>query len=255
MAPITVDPNALSGAGVSVGAVGDGLAAAMSTLTATFNANTGQDSAGLLFGEQQHESRGRTSKPSARGQRMPQHRLRGAGQRNELFTRRGELGYQRPQPAIVAAAVSGTAICARFAECHRRRCRRASLVVCCRGTDRGYVAERRPVCDADSRGGVACLRQSVAPRQRGHVRRLQRDRRPALDEAELIQKPIRDIGTAFSDVAFSCEKLAGALEQFASDVQQTQQAIRDLLHKLGSIGGIVGTFYPVILTRLYGISW
>ena len=49
-----------------------------------------------------------------------------------------------------------------------------------------------------------------------------------MDEAELIQKPIRDIGTAFSDVAFSCEELAGALEQFASDVQQTQQAIRDL---------------------------
>ena len=67
-----------------------------------------------------------------------------------------------------------------------------------------------------------------------------------MDEAELIQKPIRDIGTAFSDVAFSCEELAGALEQFASDVQQTQQAIRDLLHKLGSIGGIVGTFFEFL---------
>lgn len=67
-----------------------------------------------------------------------------------------------------------------------------------------------------------------------------------VDEAELIQKPIRDIGTAFSDVALSCEKLAGALEQFASDVQQTQQAIRDLLHKLGSIGGIVGTFFEFL---------
>ena len=41
--------------------------------------------------------RANSSKPSAPGQRMPQHRLRGAGQRNELFTRRGELGYQRPQ--------------------------------------------------------------------------------------------------------------------------------------------------------------
>ena len=41
MAPLTVDPKALSGAGVSVAAAGDGLASSLATLTGAINANTG----------------------------------------------------------------------------------------------------------------------------------------------------------------------------------------------------------------------
>jgi hypothetical protein len=47
-----VDPTALTAAGVSVAAVGDGLSAAVSTLTRVFNANTGQDASGVMFGRQ-----------------------------------------------------------------------------------------------------------------------------------------------------------------------------------------------------------
>lgn len=52
MPPIAVDPTALTAAGVSVAAVGDSLSAAVSTLTGSFNANTGQDASGVMFGRQ-----------------------------------------------------------------------------------------------------------------------------------------------------------------------------------------------------------
>lgn len=50
MAPIAVDPDALSAAGSAVLAAGDGLDAAMTVLAAGFSANTGLDVAGEVFG-------------------------------------------------------------------------------------------------------------------------------------------------------------------------------------------------------------
>lgn len=64
-----------------------------------------------------------------------------------------------------------------------------------------------------------------------------------MPEGELIKAPIRDIGTGLSSAGGSCQQLANQLEGFASDVEKTQNAIRELLNKLGSVGGIVGTFF------------
>lgn len=52
MAPITVDPEVLSGAGESISSVGDEIAAAVSTLTASLSggARSGTDPAGAVFG-------------------------------------------------------------------------------------------------------------------------------------------------------------------------------------------------------------
>ncbi|MBV8789084.1 MAG: hypothetical protein JOZ00_20655, partial [Mycobacterium sp.] len=50
MAPLVVDPAALFAAGGAVVAVGDGLAADMTVLTAGFAAHTGLDIAGMVFG-------------------------------------------------------------------------------------------------------------------------------------------------------------------------------------------------------------
>lgn len=49
-----------------------------------------------------------------------------------------------------------------------------------------------------------------------------------------------------SSVASSCEALAASVEQYAAQVEKTQQSIRDLCDRLGSIGGIVGTFFEFI---------
>ncbi|WP_431238338.1 hypothetical protein ACQ86B_28025 [Mycolicibacterium aichiense] len=64
-----------------------------------------------------------------------------------------------------------------------------------------------------------------------------------LPESELIKQPIRDIGTAFATLGGSCQQLATQLDGFAADVEKTQNAIRELLHKLGSLGGIAGMFF------------
>src|ERR1700742_4405683 len=50
MAPLGVDPAALSAAGAAVIAIGDDVFAALGALTAGFSANTGQDAAGEVFG-------------------------------------------------------------------------------------------------------------------------------------------------------------------------------------------------------------
>ncbi len=53
MPPITVDPNALSGAGEAIGAVGEEIATAISTLDSALpgGARSGLDPAGLAFGQ------------------------------------------------------------------------------------------------------------------------------------------------------------------------------------------------------------
>lgn len=247
MAPITVDPNALSGAGVSVGAVGDGLAAAMSTLTGTFNANTGQDSAGLLFGEQYTKAAGELLKAVSSGVNACRNIGYGVqitatnysrAEANSDISGRSQPMSPPPCPAPVSAPGSPSATGGGVAE----------PVLWC--VVEALIGDLWPNGDPSAmRAAAAAWRAFATPLHHVSV-----DMSGAynaigaqhMDEAELIQKPIRDIGTAFSDVAFSCEELAGALEQFASDVQQTQQAIRDLLHKLGSIGGIVGTFFEFL---------
>ncbi|SBS72061.1 hypothetical protein MHPYR_120166 [uncultured Mycobacterium sp.] len=50
---------------------------------------------------------------------------------------------------------------------------------------------------------------------------------------------MRDVGTAMSSLAGEAQKLAGELSSFASDVENTQNAIRDLLDKLKSVVGSV----------------
>ena len=57
---------------------------------------------------------------------------------------------------------------------------------------------------------------------------------------------IRDIGSNLAGVASSCQQLAATLEQYAGQVEKTQQAIRQLCDQVGSIGGIVGTFFEFL---------
>ncbi|MFZ0226768.1 MAG: hypothetical protein WAL41_07465, partial [Mycobacterium sp.] len=67
MAPLAVDPAALSGAGAAVISAGDGVAAATGTLTSGFGANTGQDAAGEAFALAYQDSAGSVLKAVAAG--------------------------------------------------------------------------------------------------------------------------------------------------------------------------------------------
>lgn len=68
MAPLAVDPAALSGAGAAVSAVGDGVAAAAAgALTTGFSANAGEESAGPVFGLAYHNTAEQLLKAVASG--------------------------------------------------------------------------------------------------------------------------------------------------------------------------------------------
>jgi uncharacterized protein YoxC len=60
-----------------------------------------------------------------------------------------------------------------------------------------------------------------------------------MPDKEPMKTAVRDIGTAMSSLAGEAQQLANQLNNFASDVETTQNAIRDLLDKLKSVVGSV----------------
>jgi len=67
-----------------------------------------------------------------------------------------------------------------------------------------------------------------------------------ISEGESIKSVIREIEGVFGQLAMASEALATAVEGFAADVENTQNAIRRLLDRLGSIGSIVGMFFEFV---------
>ncbi|WP_445169202.1 WXG100-like domain-containing protein [Mycolicibacterium sp. Dal123E01] len=72
-----------------------------------------------------------------------------------------------------------------------------------------------------------------------------------MPDTEPMKEAVRDIGTAMSSLGGEAQKLAAELTGFASDVETTQNAIRDLLEKLESVGsvvdhGVMGTVFELI---------
>ena len=73
-----------------------------------------------------------------------------------------------------------------------------------------------------------------------------------MPDKEPMQAAVRDVGTAMSSLAGEAQQLANQLSGFASDVEATQNAIRDLLNKLASVvgsvvdKGILGTIFELV---------
>jgi Tuberculosis necrotizing toxin len=57
-------------------------------------------------------------------------------------------------------------------------------------------------------------------------------------EGALIEQQLSKLGTDMVGIGAQCDKLAAGLDDFADDVQRTQDAVRDLLHRLGSASGL-----------------
>ncbi|WP_275952242.1 ADP-ribosyltransferase [Mycobacterium heckeshornense] len=64
-----------------------------------------------------------------------------------------------------------------------------------------------------------------------------------MPESGLIQQAVSKLGDDVAAIGAECDKLAKSLDDFANQVQQTQDAIRDLLHRLGSVSGL---FHEVV---------
>ncbi len=247
MAQLAVDPEALSSAGAAVGAVGDGLLTAMTALTSALNANTGQDAAGVLFGRQYANTSGDLLKAVAAGINAS----RNTGYGIQITA----ANYSR---AEAASDISG-----RSQPLPAPPCPAPMSAPGPPSPTGGGVAEpmlwavvELLVGDLWPNGDSAAMRTAaaswrtfstalyhVSSANSGPYNVVGAQQMP---EGEIVKASVRDIGTLLSSVAGTCQTIASELDAFASDVEQTQQAIRDLLTKLGSIGGIAGTFFEFL---------
>lgn len=247
MAPIIVDPQAVSGAGTSMNAVGEGVAAAMSTLTGGFNANTGYDAAGIVFGRQYVSAGASLLKAITAGVN--------ACRNNGYGLQTSAVNYSR---AEAASDLSGRAQVLGSPPCP------APVAVPGSPSSSGasvpppllwsvvaqFVGSPWPDGNpAEMRAAAAAWRAMAVPLYQvsgdaaGAYNTIAAQR---IAEGRLMTADIRDIGSNLAGVASSCQQLAATLEQYAGQVEKTQQAIRQLCDQVGSIGGIVGTFFEFL---------
>ncbi len=247
MAPLTIDPAALLAAGAAVVAVGDDVAAALGALTAGFSANTGQDAAGEVFGLGYQDAAEQLLKAAAAAINA----LRFNGVKIELCASNyskaeaastvGGGGGVLPAPGdpvkIAAPGPPGTLGPGVPAP--------ALWIVV-----EGFVGGLWP------NGDVAALR-AAAGRWRAFGAALT-GARDALNkpkstvdgqqipERALIQPVLSTMGSHLGDLGAACGKLATKIDEFASAVSHAQNAIRDLLHRLGTVAGLWHEFVSLL---------
>ncbi|MFN8101453.1 MAG: hypothetical protein U0Q20_07610 [Mycobacterium sp.] len=247
MAPITVDSAVLSGAGISVATAGDGLAAALGSLSGSINANTGYDAAGIAFGRQYVSAAGELLKAITSGVNACRNTGYGVQLSAANYSRaeaasdisgRSQGLSAPPCPAPMSApgepSSGGASVPPPFLW---------SVV-------QQFVGSAWPDGNpAELRSAAAAWRSIAGPLNNAGAE-VSGARAPIsgqrIDEGPLMTAQIDGLGTGLSSVASACTELAGSVEQYAARVEKTQEAIRDLCDRLGSIGGIVGTFFEFV---------
>ncbi len=244
---LAVDPAVLAGAGVSVLGVGEGLMPAVAALSAGFHANTGQDSAGVMFGRQYADAADAVLAAVAAG-------INACAQTG-YGVQVSAVNYSR---AEAMSDVSGRAQPLGSPSCPVPVSAPAGPTVTGAGVGEpllwavvamlvgdlwpsGSPAGMRAAAGAwrafgavlDGVGGELAAPSAVVGDQQ-------------IPEAEQIVSVLRGIGSDFAGISAQCAAVAAQLEGFAADVEATQNAIRDLLARLGSIGGIVGEFFQFL---------
>jgi hypothetical protein len=236
VAPLVVDPEALSAAGSAVVAAGDGLDAAMAVLTAGFGANTGLDAAGAVFGLAYQAAAGSLLKVAAAA--INACRYNGAliqlsasnyskadaastlGGGASVLQAPGEpvkigapgppgtLGPGEPPPLLWAVVQS-------------------------------FVDDLWPNGDvAALRAAAGCWRTFGAALSGMHgalnaSKSLVGTQQIA--EGDQINQVLSKLGAGMASLGEQCGKMAATLDNFANEVAHAQNAIRDLLHRLGSL--------------------
>jgi hypothetical protein len=246
MAPLTVDPAALSGAGAAVISAGDGVAAATGTLTSGAGANLGQDSAGEAFALSYQDSAKSVLKAVAAGINAC-HTIGfkielGASNysRAEASSTLGGRGAPLPAPtppgnfdAPGAPWTLGPGI--------------AEPALW--GLVEEFVGDLWPNGNpAQIRAAAACWR-SFGRALQGVQHTLQGPNSVVaaqhIPESELIQQAFSKLGDAMGKIGDESGKLAKGLDDFADEVQHAQSAIRDLLHRLDTPSGLLHEVFEV----------
>lgn len=246
MAPIVVDPHLLTGVGGAVGGVGDELAAAVGTLGSALagcGAMAGHDTAGLAFGKSYEQAA--QNLLNAVDAAVNACRKTGFGvsmsatnySRAEAASTVGG-GEALPVPgdpqAFEAPRVPspfGSGVAAPLAW---------ALVESFVGSvwPDGDPTQLRVAAGAWRAFGLTI--RGVAGQLNGPLGVISGQQIP---EGPAMTSALSQIGAGTSQAAEECAKLATQLDEFAADVQSAQDAIRDLLHRLSTPGGL---FHEVV---------
>ncbi len=234
--PLVVDPEALFAVGSAVVAAGDGLAANLTVLTAGFAANTGHDVAGAVFGLAYQDAAGSLSKAMAAAINACRH--------SGSLIQQGASNYSKAEAASTLGGGAGVL---------QAPAEAANI------SDPGPPGTLGPgqpppllwavvesfVDDVWPDGDVGGL-HAAAARWRsfaGAASGLQGALNPAqalldaqqIPEGGKVDEALSQIGDCIAQIGDGCGKLATVLDDFANEVDHARNAIRDLLHRLGSL--------------------
>lgn len=239
MPPLAVDPEALSGAGTAVVSAGDGVAAAVGALTSGFGANTGQDAAGDVFGLAYQDSAKSMLKAAATGINASR-RVGFLGQVSASNYSKAEVASTMgggaavlptpPQPGnfdapgapwTLGPGIPAPALWA--------------LVETFVGDlwPNGIPSQMHAAATCWRTFGAAL--HGVKDALNGPTSVVGAQQMP---EGGLIRQALSELGDDMASIGAQCDKLAKGLDDFADEVAHAQQAIRDLLHRLGTPSGL-----------------
>ncbi len=239
MAPLAVDPEAMFAAGTAVVAAGDGLVANLTVLTGGFTAHTGLDAAGMVFGLGYQDAAGSLLKAAAAAINACRH----CG----ALIQQGASNYSQAEAASTLGGAGGAL-----------QAPVEPVKIAPPGPPGTWGAGEPPpplwaivqsfVDDVWPDGDVAGL-HAAAGRWRGFGAALCGVQgtlnasksligAQQIPEGEKVLHALWQIGDSANSIGTQCGKLAGTLDNFANEVSQAQNSIRDLLHRLGSLADL-----------------
>ncbi|ORV95443.1 hypothetical protein AWC11_00065 [Mycobacterium interjectum] len=236
MVPLVVDPQALFAVGSSVIAAGDGLAANLTVLTAGFAAHTGLDAAGAVFGLAYQDAGKRVLQAAAAAVNacrqcgaLIQQGAANYSQAEAASTLGGGAGALQAPPApekITAPGPPGT-------------WGKGQPPPLLWAVVESFVDDVWPDGDAAGIHAAAAQWRAFAVGAGGTrdglnaaMVLLDAHQIPEGGKIDVALSQIRDCVAKIFDAS---AKLARALDDFANDVERAQNAIRDLLNRLGSL--------------------
>ncbi|ETZ97092.1 putative conserved alanine and proline rich protein [Mycobacterium kansasii 732] len=239
VAPLAVDPEAMFVAGSSVAAVGEALVAALGALTAGFGANTGQDAAGDMFGLAYQEAAKSLVKAAAAAINACRHN----GARIQLSA----TNYSRAEAASTLGGGRGVLPAPHDPEQFSAPGPPGTLgagpppPMLWRVVEL-FVGDLWPNGDVAGLHAAAGCWRGFAAALGGAEQGLNGPKAviagQEIPEGPLIQPVLSEVGATMASLGKQCEQLAATLDNFADEVAHAQNAIRDLLHRLGSASGL-----------------
>jgi hypothetical protein len=233
---LAVDPTALSAAGSAVVAAGDGLDAAMTVLTAGFGANTGLDVAGEVFGLSYQSTAESLLKAAAA--------VINACRRNGVMVQVDASNWSKAEAASTLGG--GASVLQAPAEPAKIDAPGPPGTLgpgepppLLWAVVQSFVDDLWPNGDVAGLHAAAGCWRTFSSAVSGMQGALNGSRTlvgtQQIPEGDKINQVLSQIGGAMAKLGGQCGKMATTLDDFANQVAQAQNDIRNLLHRLESL--------------------